>query len=317
MTETANHPERPDHIVLEGKESCIRNGRQLNWSNCTPAGVAMAISIATLHDKNPSACSVRIVTGDTVGGTTLNQCCAAAKAEWGVTFEIRVGSNVASAYYVALKLRAGCSANLQGNGDALIMARTVDGVSVRSTKGAVNHNVIAVEGRGWHQDSSGRWFPSEVLVYDPAADGRSVAWGSGHAAKGPQWWRWSTVLAFCAALRPSSPDGGRTGNRIGANRIYCAFGPDTLPHVHMRFNPGTSKTVPFPRHMVAAPLTSGRRVGVRTGPSTRFPRAIKNGAQESLAKGDPFVAYQRHIGTAGEWFGDHPGKRWVPANRMR
>lgn len=311
MSTSGGHPRYPDHPVFEGRESCIRNGRQLNWSNCTPAGFAMQVSIATGGRYNPSACSVRIATGDTIGGTTIPQCAAAIREEWGVATEVRVGSNVASPRYGITKLRAGCALNLQGNCDALIDERTLSGQRLRSTKGAVNHDVILVEGRGWYL-RDGVWWPREVLVYDPAADGRSVAWGSGHAALGPDWWPLATVLEFAANLRPASPDGGKSGARLGGGRWYCAIGPDTNPHVHLRYNPGTTRTSPFPKPLVAAPLSAGRRVGVRTGPGTRFPRVVTGGTPESLSKGQPFTAYQQH----GDWYGSHNGARWVPINRM-
>lgn len=296
-------PARPLRIVLEGKESCVIGGRQLNWTNCTPASFAMAVSRSTLGAKNPSACDLRIVSGDKVGGTNLSTIAAAAFEEYGVRFEVRDGSKLATPAYLAGQIRIGRSVVAQGNTGALV--RT----SFRSTRGPVNHAVYVNGGRNWTLHSGGVWLPAAVLVFDPAADGRKAAWGT--AATGPAWWPWATFLAFVAALRPWGDTDPRT---LGPGKAYAALGPDTEPHVHLRYG-GSVRTSPFPRTMTVRP-PSRTRINLRSGPSTKYPvvRSVPRGAKLAIYQQNPTG---QSLAGSRLWYGDHDGKLWAHSSGLR
>lgn len=296
-------PARPLAALHEGPAtSCVIHGQAIGWKNCTPTSIAMGISKATMHAKNPSPCGIRIETGDTSGGTTLPQCAAVADREHGVKLEVRVGANVCSPGYAAGKAAKGQGFALQGNAGVLV------GTSHRSTRGNVNHCVYANQVRGGTAS-----VPDEALVFDPAADGRTTSWGK--AATSPQWWPWSLVLKFAAALRPASTDGGKTGAVLGPGKFYAGIFPDTEPHVHLRFV-GSVRTSPFPQTLTVKSPTAGRKVNVRSGPSKTYPIV------QTLASGTHFAAYQRNakgqlLSGSRLWYGDHNGKLWIHSSGVK
>jgi hypothetical protein len=298
-------PARPRSALHEGPDnSCVIDGKALGWTNCTPTSVAMAISKTTLGAKNPTPCDIRRLTGDTIGGTGLQQCVDAGKAGYGVGAEVHAGSSVCTAEYLAGQLKSGRGAAVQGNTGALL--RT----AFRCTGGNVNHCVWFNEGRGWHADANGHSIPTDVLVYDPAADGRTAGWGK--AATSPQWWPWALVKAFVAGLQPWGEQDDRI---LGSGKVYCAIYGDTEPHVHLRFT-GSARTAPFPRTLTAHPPVTGRKVNVRSGPSTRYPIV------KTLALGTHFTAYQQNpngalLAGSRLWYGDHDGRLWVHSSGLR
>jgi hypothetical protein len=300
-------PARPARNLHEGPAgSCIINGRALGWTNCTPAAFGDGVSRTTLQRSDPTACSIRRLTGDTTGGTTIPQNAGAIRAEYGIATEVRGGSGVCSPNYVAAKMRAGCGVVVQGNAGVLVGARGLDGTSLRSTKGNVNHAVWWNEGRGWHLVGS-VWIPEEVLVYDPAADGRTAGWGK--AADGPDWWPWAICLKFLAALRPW----GDTDPRVlGPGKAYAAIFPDTEPHVHLHYA-GSVRTNPFPRTMT---VTVSPTANMRSGPSRNYP------VKGTIPHGGHFIAYQQNpkgqvYAGSRLWYGDHNGKLWVHSSRLK
>jgi hypothetical protein len=289
-------PARPQRMVNEGPaESCIIAGKKLGWTNCTPAGTAMGLNKATLGRIDIDDCDIRRLTGDTSGGTTLSQM-APVCSKLGVSLEVHAGGNVCSPPYLARQLRAGRGADVQGNAGALL------GTRFRSTAGWVNHNVYANEVRGGTLDN-----PAEVLVYDPAADGRKAGWGT--ASKGPQWWPWSLLLKFIASLIPASKTGGSKGSGalLGPGKVYCGIFPDTEPHVHSKF--GGQRTNPFPDDVVGKSGTSDALRFIRSGPGLQYPHI------GTLAVGAHFVGFQfvstGPVGPAGDYYGDHDGTHWV------
>lgn len=302
-------PSRPKKARHEGPAtSCVISGVALGWTNCTPESTAMGVSKTTLGRVDPSGCGIRIETGDRSGGTTIPQCAAVVEREWRISVEVRVGSNVATPVYLAAKLKAGCGHVAQGNAGALLSARALDGTRLRSTAGYVNHAVWVNEGRGWHKDSNGHWIPTEVLVYDPAADGRHVGWGT--ADTSPSWWPWSVYLHFLAALRPWGDQDSRT---LGSGKAYAMVFPSSEPHAHLRYS--GQRTTPFPDHTLGdAP--AGRRSNIRSSPSSAAPIV------GYLARGAAFTAYQ--VTTSGSllagsrtWYGDHNGTKWVHSSGLR
>ncbi len=175
-------------------ESCIvtKDGvaHQLAWTGCTPYSGAMAQDSTTGGKQRPSGCAVRRKTGDVSGGTTIPQVADALFNLYGTNIKRFTGQSVIDPPRVAHYIRAGQKVIVQGNADALI------GTRFRSTAGAVNHCVMINEVRGGTLNE-----PLEALVYDPAANGRHVGWGT--ADQGPSWWPWSLVKKFCAYLRPA------------------------------------------------------------------------------------------------------------------
>lgn len=302
-------PSRP--VILDESESCIVKGIELRHKTCTSYAYAMHIRRSSIGKYRPSGCSIRRLTGDTSGGTTLQQNETVAR-EYNIVSEVHVGSNVATPRYSASRLRQGRGIVLQGNAGALV------GTKFRSTKGNVNHSVYVNEGRGWHVNADGHYVPTEVLVYDPEANGRLTAWG--RAAKGPGWWPWSLVKKFAAALRPWGDTDSRT---LGSDKWYCAIGPDTEPHVHLKF--GAHKTSPFPDAMRAHPVDGQDHVAMRAGPGNRYKIV------GTLDGGRTFSAYQvtdagaavtwtdsagvKH--TSSRWYGTHNGTSWLHTSRVR
>jgi hypothetical protein len=250
----------------------------------------MGIYKSTMGRVKLSGCQVRRETGDTFGGTTIEQNAKVA-AKHGVVVEVHTGSNVCTPAYLATKVQSGRGATVSGNCSALI------GTPFRSNGSAVNHTVWLNETRG---GTIGK--PDFALVYDPAANGRTAGWGK--ADQGPSWWPWSLVLKFVASLHPWGDADPRV---LGPNKVYAGIFPDTEPHVHLRFS--ARRTLPFPdRQVIKVPV--GQAANVRSGPAKTFDILT------TLRPGDPFIAYQYKPnggldnGTRG-WYGDHDGEHWV------
>jgi hypothetical protein len=292
-------PSRPRVAQHEGPaRSCILDGRILGWTNCTPCSVAMGIDRSTYNRHRPNACSVRddISPRDVSGGTNLLQNARVAALYYNVHVEVHVGGNYSTPTRVATQLYTGRGGAAQGDAGVLI------GTPWRSTGGHVNHCVWCNEGRYWRKNSAGFYIPGEVLVYDPAADGRAS--GFGRAATSPDWWSWSRFLSFMAHLHPWGDGDSRT---LGSGRAYIGFFPDTEPHAHLRYH--GVRTRPFyDRVRSNAPV--GQRTRVRSAPSTGA-RVVK-----TLARGALWLAYQKT--TAGTllagsrvWYGNHNGDQWI------
>lgn len=294
-------PARPSQALHEGPaESCVINGINCGWLNCTPTSFAMGLDKATLGRTRLVGCDIRRLTGDVIGGTNLSQCAAVLKVEYGMAVEVRTGSSVCSPGYGAVQLHSGRAIVLQGNAGVLV------GTAFRSTGGNVNHCIYVNEGRGWKSDGT----PTEVLVYDPAADGRLAGWG--RAATSPQWWPWALLVKFAAALRPWGDDDARV---LGPGKWYAGIFPDTEPHCHLRFA-GSVHAIPFPRQLTVHSPTVGRLVNVRSGPSRNYAvvRRLKTGAG--------FTAYQQNpsgqsVSGSRLWYGDHSGTLWIHSSGVR
>ena len=277
-------PARPRFQV----QSPAISGDPLGWLSCTAYATAMAIDRSTLGALRPTGADVRRLTGDTTGGLSLPQMVGPA-AHYGVALEVRSGASAATHDWLRAQLLAGRGIVLQGNTSALL------DTAFRSTSGAINHAVYVNELRA----------DGLALVMDPCADGRRA-----EIDQGPSWWPWKTVLDFAAALRPY---GDRDPDVVGPDRIYCAAGPDTEPHVHLAH--GGRRTAPFPDRVNAWNANPKRRVNVRRAPSLSAPVVGR------LAVGQPFTVWQVAQGAsvAGSkvWYGDHDGRRWVHSSGLR
>jgi hypothetical protein len=271
------------------------DGSKYAGLNCTCAAAAMAIDRATLGLKQYSGATIRLWTGDTVGGTNLAQMVTVA-AKVGVTL-----TDIRGALWTTIDtyLHDGRGAILQGSSSVTRGTK----YSASETFGG-NHAWWVNEGRGWTM-VNGFWRAAEYLVYDPLADGRRTG-----IASSPMWIPAYLVQRFAAELQITSYDG--TFRKAG-DRAWVAFTPDTEPHVHLRS--GATRTSPFPDRTRAYNTNPAKRVNVRGGPSTSA--AIV----ETLAVGDLFIASQKVAGQllAGSttWYGDHDGKRWVHVSGLR
>jgi hypothetical protein len=169
--------------------------------------MGIAADDSTRGKRRPQGCALRRGTGDTVGGLTIRQV-ANVLDGLGIHVEVYAGSNVATPAYLARRLWANRPAVVQGNTGALV------GGPSQSTTGGVNHLVSVNDVRGGTTS-----VPKEVLVYDPVADGRRTG-----IARGPQWWPWSRLLKFAAALHPWGEDDPRV---LGPGKLYCGIYPAT------------------------------------------------------------------------------------------
>lgn len=291
-----SHPEQPPFLSQDPNHggSCVIRGRQFGWLNCTPTSMAMMVRRATLNEERPSGCDIRILTGDTDGGTMLSQCAGAARDEYGVDCSVRVGSNFIEPSELKDRLNAGRGAVVQGNAIAMV------GTRQQSTSGRVNHavfvNQVSSTGKG-------------VLVFDPARSNRHASFGKVEA--GPQWWSWDLLLEFMSELRPWGDGDPR---KLGRGRAYAAIGPDTEPHAHLRFQ--AHDTDPQPRKLIVKSPVPGERINVRKGPSSKYPKV------KTKPNGDAFFAWQRtdkgqEMAGSRTWWGNHSGTRWVHDSGVR
>lgn len=279
---------------------CQIDGKCLGWLSCSAYGAAMNIDDATLGGKRPSGCSVRRLTDDTSGGLTLPQVAAVARGHYGVEVEVHVGSGVTSPAHVARRLRDDWCVDVQGNTSAL------KGTPWRSTGSGVNHYVHVSRGREYARNSAGVLVPGDVLVFDPAADGRSAAWG--RADQGPSWWTWSTLLRFAAALHPWGEGDPRV---LGPGKMYagCSQVADFRPAY------GGVRTSPFPDR-TRAKCPPKDRVNVRSAPTHHYDNVVGK-----LKDGELFVAYQRttkgsEFAGSTRWYGNRLGTEWVHEARL-
>jgi hypothetical protein len=287
---------RPEFQQQGPASNCVIDGKQLG-----AFGMAMLIDASTLGRKQPSGCAVRRGTNDTVGGLTLPQVANVASRDYGVPIEVRVGSNIATPSTLAARLAAGRKAVIQGNTGVLVGRRQ------QSTGGPVNHLLEVNDSADW-RTVNGLHRPNDVLVYDPAADGRRAGWGV--ADQGPTWWPWELVLQFAAALNPWGDS-----RRLGAGRLYAGFGPDVEPYVILRH--GGVRTVPFPdRTRAYLPTQPDGRVNVYDRPDQRDGQVVR-----TMAHGDLFLAWQ--VTDSGAlfrdsrlWYGNRNGTEWVHEYRL-
>lgn len=300
----------PAFVPQGPADHCVINGIELGWFSCTSYSTATLIAWSTGGDKEPTGCAVRRLTGDTHGGLTVSQMVAPA-AHYGVHLANRAGTlNYATPKQLAQALREQRAVIVQGNTRPLLTT------SVRSTLGAINHCVCAIKGRGWRQDGT----PTDVLVYDPAADGRRD-----YVDQGATWWPWETLLRFAAALMPFGETDPKK-RTVGAGHVWCGIGPSTGPTIPIPPPPaavtlryGGVRTSPFPDRTRAVDPPGSARVNVRKSPGSK---TAKPGAVVDLLEpNELFTAYQRTSSGASlagsrVWYGDKAGTRWVHASGL-
>lgn len=298
MAETTSGVHRPMMQAQLPTCVCVIDGKCLGSVSCSAYGMAMGIDQATYGKVRPTGCSVRRSTGDTTGGLTAPQVARVAEERFGVNVSTRVGSNVAPIKTLVNHLRTGGGVGAQGNTRPLLSRP-----GLRSTGTAINHYVHFCSAHG------GTYYePDEVLVYDPAANGRVAGWG--RAAQGPQMWPWEIALAFMGALMPWGEDDAQR-RTLGAGRAYCNL--MERPDLTLRYGGVPAKPLPD-RQRVKTVLG---RANVRRRPD----RIDGDDIVDHLPNGALFEAYQvtttgASVAGSRRWYGNRPGNRWVPAARV-
>lgn len=262
--------------------------------NCTMAAGAMAI-IRHQRGSNPPGTAIwypkpydlRRKTGDTSGGTNLDQLDSVAYRYYGVNLEVRYGLAWET---FRSEISKGRGAVLQGSYS--VWAGTKYDGSRAGFRG--NHAVYVNEVR--RNAALNRY---EYLVYDPLWDGRRTG-----IPKGPLWVPESWVSKFAGYLII-------TGTiRAGVGRAWAAFTRDTEVEPTLTLFSGAIKIVPkmyYSRYAGAV---------IRSRP---FRTATK---VATLPFEGAFKAYQRFDkGTAIEgstvWYGDITGKKWVHSKNLK
>jgi hypothetical protein len=265
------------------------DGSKYAGLNCTPTSGAVALDRETLGKRKTTGAIVRSITGDTSGGTNLNQIDAALSQGWDVDLDTVLGISTSAALS---RLDEGRGMMLQGqegatHGTKWSASETFTG----------NHCWFDNERRKNSQVPGGY----EHLIYDPLADGRRLA-----IALSPMWIPETVVLDFARRLNLASS--GYIA--LGYGRLYASFTHDTEPHLTLRYSakaitPPSRKTVKVP---------AGRRANVRNAPS------INGAIVQRLANGNHFTAYQvttkvvtkgQTVGGSSTWYGNIDGTRWA------
>jgi hypothetical protein len=256
------------------------DGSRYAGLNCTCAAAAMALDRHTLGVHKTTGAYVRALTGDTMGGTNLDQVDAALRSRWGVDLDVERGDTFDRFYS---RIKAGQGAILQGWAGVTKWTRWQASESF-----AGNH----------------AWFVNDhnengFLVYDPLADGRRDG-----IATSPMRIPKSVVAEFAAKLNVAS-EGYRA---LGVNRTYAAYTRDTEPHVHLKF--GGRRTVPFPDRTRATGgnLRSAPRLAAQYVVRPLDPGELLIFFQITDA-GEAYKGSHR-------WYGNHDGTRWVHTSRL-
>jgi hypothetical protein len=254
------------------------DGSKLGGLNCTMAAGASFAYRHTLGRVVTSGAALRRLSGDTSGGTTLDQLAYALKRR-GVSgfYGPYRGMPIRSFYGM---LRAGHGAVVQGASKATKGTRWQASEYFEG-----NHAWYVSRGRDWFTPTGrGYPIPKAVRVFDPLADRRRKG-----IAKAPFWLPTYYFERFLALL-----DLG--GYKLGQGKVYALITRNTNPHLH---GVGQLNRVRFrvkPGYNVRE--TPGGKVVRRTRDGEVFDSwaRITNGP----AKGGSRV-----------WYRDHSGRRWV------
>jgi hypothetical protein len=287
-------PARPRALLSQdpNDDPCRIDGREYGWLNCTCNSAAHGIDKSTIGKKQPTPCSVRRMTGDTSGGTTIPQVAKVCR-QLGVGVEERVGSNVISPRSLAVAIQSGRGAIIQLNTRLLLPTKW------RSVGGDIPHAVwlnAAYGGTVGH--------PDEIGVYDSCANGRHASWG--HADKGPSRWPWGLVIRAAQDLHIYGQQDPRTLHSLGIDGVYALLFPDTDPHYHPHF--GATATDPLPDRIRIDRDAVWSHSSPAYGRSTR----VRHLQRDTL-----FLAYQKVTRNGRLWLGDHLGEEWLPGGKVR
>ncbi len=271
------------------------DGSRYAGLNCTMASACMA-AIRHKVGSNPPGSAMwypkpwylRSKTGDTIGGTTLQQADSELNQWYGIDL-IVIGND--SWDHFRNMLRSGRGAILQGSYSQLYNTRWSGSPTFKG-----NHAIYVNEvRRNYHLD---RW---EYLVYDPLCDGRRSG-----VDQAPSWIPESVLKKFAGYLYVSSSWG-----RAGIGRCWAAYTRDTEPAIKLA---PEAKVYPY------GPRTFYARFD---GAKVRNHTWVGEGSEimRRLDKGDRFEVYQykngEKINGIFRWYGNREGNRWIHATHIQ
>jgi hypothetical protein len=173
------------------------DGSPLGSLSCTCYAGAMAGEYDTCGHQTPTGRYVRVLTGDSSGGTTLNQVDQALRKGYGIDLDTRVGSASVDWAYFRAQIIRGKAAILQGGYGPINDSRFQGSETFRG-----NHAITVLP--GW-------------VVMDPLADGRRAGIYKFHGEAYPE-----TLLRNFASQLVVDPE---TGRKAGT-RVWCSFTRD-------------------------------------------------------------------------------------------
>jgi hypothetical protein len=262
-------------------------GSRLGGMNCTCASGAMGAHRHSIGRISPSSDRVRTLTGDTVGGTNLQQVVYALK---------KIGVTLSGPYYgMALvtlwsRLRSNHGAVVQGSSIATKGTRWSGSSTFQG-----NHAWYLARGRGWYQSGS-YWYPKEILFGDPLLDGRPAQ--PYPRLKGFQWIPRYYVEKFLRNLVVGD-------HLLGADKAYAALTRDTWYHHHPKY----TKYGYVSMSPTRIKLKSG--YNVRSSPmGTKIKKTVAGYYFEAWGRVDngPLINGSRR------WYCNHEGNRWIHAS---
>jgi hypothetical protein len=275
------------------------DGSRLAGFNCTCAAGAVALDRWTLGRLRTTGARVRLLTGDTIGGTTLRQVAAAIERGWGFSLDVHTPMDFLA---MEQRIHAGQGGIIQGRESVYRGTR----FQSSETFGG-NHASFMNEGRNWHQGSDAFWRAEEYLIFNPLADGRRKG-----IAQSPYWVPRDLVVEWCGKLDVADP--ATKYLPLGQGLVYVAFTRDTEPHLHSEY--GAKQTSPFPLHLVTHRATPSKApINVRAQPKAR------SALVGTLPVGTTIRAYG--VATGGlasgtrKWYCAHDGKHWISASKVK
>jgi hypothetical protein len=271
------------------------DGSRYAGLNCTMASAAMAAIRHKVGSNPPGTAlwypkpwSLRALTGDTSGGTTLGQADTVLNRYYGIDL-IVIGNDTWD--HFREKLRAGCGAILQISYSQIYNTKWSGSPTFKG-----NHAVYVNEVRRNYKLD--RW---EYLVYDPLCDGRRSG-----VDQAPSWIP-ESVLKRAAGYLYISPSWGRAG----VGRCWAAYTRDTEPAIRLVSG---AKRYPY------GPRTFYARVD---GVKVRNHTYVGDGSDivKRLDKGQRFEVAQMKAGEevngSVRWYGNYNGTQWVNATALR
>lgn len=191
------------------------DGSPLAWLNCTCASGATALDRDTRGRDRTTGGKVRALTGDTIGGTNLDQVDAALRSGWPP--QDHLDSRRMMAFDDAVdEVASGRGAVVQIGYDGGFAGTKLDGSPGFTGNHAIYWNAVRVA-RG--PDGVLDYERSRAQVHDPLWDGRRP----GIPSPLLRWIPLSTLRRACGRLELSN------GVRVGTGRGYFGFTRDTEP----------------------------------------------------------------------------------------
>ncbi len=296
---------RPRPVFQLKKDPDHPKGSTTYKVNCDPTAAATLVDFVTCGERRTTGAAIRELTNDFEEGTSIGQVArAVAKG-----FHIDLDVNSSTFPHVVHALEAGRGVSLCGSSIA------THGTEFQGSETFTGNHQWALTDIRKRADGT-----TEILVYDPLADGRRK-----HIDRAPSWIPIDLVRSFAGNLdlrskaeikanKPRRPLGiGRATYAVTeVNRCAADAGAGapalaamaTLPAVQLRQGAVPVGGADGRELEVAVPV--GR---VRERPSTMAD--IVGRKQE----GDAFLAFQKIRGqrVAGShvWFGDRLGSRWM------